>query len=268
MKKTLATVVSGAVLLSGAAVTMVLALEGGVQADLGVGVGAGESRGKGDDRRGEKPEPALYGAEVKASSTAKVEMKDSDDDGDDDHDSVRGNATSSAARERHDDDNDGAGDDHRSGTSTDDEDGEDDLTPGEHRSKVAEFVKHLLEIADHDRGGIGEEVRVVAKAQNDSASTTAEAMTHVESRNPILVFLIGSDYKNLGKIRSELATASSSIARLQGAADKTTDASVKTEIEAQIKVLQDSQIKLNAFVDAHESSFSLFGWAMKLFGSN
>lgn len=268
MKKILASVVSGAVLLSGAAVTMVSALEAGAQADLRVGIGAGESRGQGDDHRDEKPERSSVGMETKASSTVRVEDSD-DDDRDDDHDSVRGNATSSAARERHtDDDNDGAGDDRRGASSTKDEDDEDELTPKEHRSKVAEFVKHLLEIADRTKGGIGEEVRLVASVQGDSASTSAEAIEKVEKRSPILVFLIGSDYKNLGKIRSELATASSSIARLQSAAGRTTDATAKAEIEAQVKVLQDSQVKLASYVEAHESTFSLFGWAMKLFGSN
>jgi hypothetical protein len=261
MKKTLATVVSGAVLLSGAAVTMVSALEGSAQADLHVGIGAGESRGQGDDRREEKPERASVGMETKASSTVKVE--DSDDDIDDD----RGDDTSSAARERHDDDNDGAGDDRRGASSTKDEDGEDELTPKEHRSKVAEFVKHLLEIADRTRGGIGEEVRLVASVQGDSASTSAEAIEQVEKRSPILVFLIGSDYKNLGKIRSEMTTSSSSIARLQSVAGRTTDLTAKAEIEAQVKVLEDSQVKLETFVETHESAFSLFGWAMKLFGS-
>ncbi|MBI2030143.1 hypothetical protein HYT05_00810 [Candidatus Kaiserbacteria bacterium] len=261
MNKTLASVVSGAVLLSGAAVTMVSALEAGAQADLRVGIGAGESRGQGDDHRDEKPERASVGMETKASSTVKVE--DSDDDIDDD----RGDDTGNKVRERQDDDNDGAGDDRRGASSTKDEDGEDELTPKEHRSKVAEFVKHLLEIADHDRDGLGEEVRVVAQTQNDSASTTAEAIAKVESRNPIMVFLIGSDYKNLGKIRSEVSTTASSITRLKNAASKTTDATVKAELEAEIKVLEDSQVKLESYVEAHESAFSLFGWAMKLFGS-
>ncbi|MBI5004358.1 hypothetical protein HZC00_04650 [Candidatus Kaiserbacteria bacterium] len=266
MKKTLASVVSGAVLLSGAAVTLVSAMEVGGQADLRVGIGAGESRGQSDERRGEKPEPALYGAEVKASSTAKVKIEDSRDNDSDDDSSMRGNATSSAARERHDDDNDGAGDDRRGASSTEDR-GKGKEMSEEHRSSVASFVKSLLSVANRVKGGIGEEVRLVASVQGDSASTSAEAIEKVEKRNPILVFLIGSDYKNLGKIRSELVTASSSIARLQAAAERTTDATAKAEIEAQITVLQDSQVKLETFVETHESSFSLFGWAMKLFGS-
>lgn len=263
MKKTLASVVSGAVLLSGATVTMVSALEAGASADLRVGIGAGESRGQGDNHRDEKPERASVGMETKASSTVRVEDSH-DDDGDDD----RGDDTSNKVRERQDDDNDGAGDDRRGASSTKAEDGEDELTPKEHRSKVAEFVKHLLEIADHDRDGLGEEVRVVAQTQNDSASTTAEAIAKVESRNPIMVFLIGSDYKNLGKIRSEVSTTANSITRLKNAASKTTDATVKAELEAEVKVLEDSQVKLESYVEAHESAFSLFGWAMKLFGSN
>jgi hypothetical protein len=134
----------------------------------------------------------------------------------------------------------------------------------EHRSVVATFVQGLLKVADQDRG-IGAQVRVIAQEQNDSGTTTADSIAKVEARGNLETFLIGSDFKNLGVIRSELASTSARIATLTAIASSTTDVTAKAELNAQIKLLQDDQVNVNAFVDAHENTFSLFGWFVKLF---
>jgi hypothetical protein len=133
-----------------------------------------------------------------------------------------------------------------------------------HRSAVAAFVQKLLHVADRD-GGIGAKVRAVAQSQNESASTTAEAIARVEARNAFLSFLIGSDWKNIGTLRSEIAKTSGDAARLQAAISSTTDASVKADLEAQLHALQTEKARVETFVEAHEKSFSLFGWFTKLF---
>jgi len=133
-----------------------------------------------------------------------------------------------------------------------------------HRSVVAAFVQSLLNIADRE-GGIGAQVREIAKAQNDSATTTDAAIKKVESRGPVKTFFFGSDYKNLGVIRSEMATTSNNITQLKSLLDKTTSNTDRTEINNQIQILESEQIKLDAYVTTHENIFSLFGWFTKLF---
>lgn len=137
-------------------------------------------------------------------------------------------------------------------------------TSTEHRSAVSAFVKSLLLVADRD-GGIGPQVRIIAKEQNDAASSTAEAITKVEDRGSVRKFFFGSDYKNLGVIRSELATTDKNIARLSALANVETDVLIKAELETQIDVLKDEQVKLNAYIEDHEDGFSLFGWFVKMF---
>jgi hypothetical protein len=134
----------------------------------------------------------------------------------------------------------------------------------EHRSAVASFVQSLLRDADRD-GGIGAEVRAVAQSQNDAASTTAEAILKVERRGTFLSFLFGTDWKTIGILRSQIARTAADAARLQAAMSGATDASVKTDLEAQLAVLTAEQMKLEAFVTAHESTFSVLGWFTKLF---
>jgi hypothetical protein len=133
-----------------------------------------------------------------------------------------------------------------------------------HRSVVASFVQSLLSDADRD-GGIGAEVRAVAKSQNDSASTTAMAITKVEGRSAFKSFLLGTDWKTVGMLRGELATTSANIARLEAVRAKATDASVKADLQVQIDALKSEQANVQTFVDAHANAFSLFGWFTKLF---
>jgi hypothetical protein len=137
-------------------------------------------------------------------------------------------------------------------------------TSTEHRSAVATFVQNLLSIANRE-GGIGNEVRVIAQEQNDSSSTTAEAIIKVEKKGGISAFLFGTDYKNLGVIRSELASTTNRIDRLSKLASSTINTQAKIELDAQIKLLQEDQAKVTAFVNTHENSFSLFGWFVKMF---
>lgn len=165
-------------------------------------------------------------------------------------------ATATAQRESRDDDEDTAS------TTSDDRKGDD--VSSEHKSAVALFVQSLLRVADRD-GGIGAEVRAVAQSQNDSASTTAEALAKVEKRSSLKSFLFGTDWKNIGTLRSEIAKGESDAQRLQTAIDQATDASVKADLQAQLVVMQAAQAKVKAFVDAHARSFSLFGWVTKIF---
>ena len=138
-------------------------------------------------------------------------------------------------------------------------------TAAEHRSVVATFVQNLLSVANRE-GGIGSEVRVIAQEQNDSSSTTAEAVINVENKGGFSAFLFGTDYKNIGVIRSELASTSNRIDRLSILASSTSiSITDKQQLGVQIAALKTDQSKLNTFVNAHEGQFSLFGWFVKLF---
>lgn len=132
----------------------------------------------------------------------------------------------------------------------------------EHRSVVANFVQSLLAIADRE-GGIGAQVRVIAKSQNDTASSSVSAIAKIESRGALKKFLFGTDYKNIGQLRSDMKVTQNNIQVLQNLVSGTVDVNNKMELENQIKTLEASQIKMEAFIKANESSFSLFGWINK-----
>lgn len=133
-----------------------------------------------------------------------------------------------------------------------------------HRSVVATFVKSLLSVADRE-GGIGKQVREIAQKQNDSASTTADAVNKVDEKGAFRTFFFGSDYKNLNVIKNELATTTENINQLKNILASTTNATDTVALNTQIKVLETEQTKLSDYVSNHENSFSLFGWFTKLF---
>lgn len=145
-----------------------------------------------------------------------------------------------------------------------DEDTEDQGEADEYRSEVAKFVQTLLS-AGARMGGIGEEVRKIASEQASSTEKVASAVEKVEKRNKIKTFLIGSDYKNLGAIRSELVTTKNRLQRLSREVERMASSTDKTAVAAEIASLEQERARIEAFVKSNESKFSIFGWAVRLF---
>ncbi len=141
---------------------------------------------------------------------------------------------------------------------------DDEIDVEEHRSVVSNFIHGLLDVADRE-GGIGEQVRVIAREQNQSASTTTKAIERVQTRSKIKTFFFGSDYKNLGTLRSEIVQTKNRLDQLDRLIENAQTAVDKTELQNQAKVLEQEQQKIDAFLKANENKFSLFGWFTKLF---
>lgn len=133
-----------------------------------------------------------------------------------------------------------------------------------YRSDVANFVRELKDVAGKDRN-IGEEVRQIAKEQEESVEEVESAKEAVEEKGWFRVFLIGTDYKNIGVLRSRIVTTENHLQRLVKAIDRTTDPETKSELEKQVIELQDIKLEVEAFIKDHESQFSILGWFVRLF---
>jgi len=135
----------------------------------------------------------------------------------------------------------------------------------EHQSAVANFVQALVKVADREKGGIGEQVRTVAQQQNQAVASTTAAMEKIQTRSKAKTFLIGTDYKNTGQLRSEMVQTQSRIEQLTRLTEQAKNAADKTTLQAQIQTMEQEQSKIETFLKANESKFSLFGWLVKLF---
>ena len=133
----------------------------------------------------------------------------------------------------------------------------------QHRSAVANFVQSLNGIADRETG-IGQQVRTIAQQQNQSASTTIQAMEKVQTRSKVKTFFFGSDYKNLGALRSETVQTRNRLEQLNQLMESVQNEGDQTELQNQIQALEQEQIKIESFVKAQEGKFSLFGWLVKI----
>ena len=139
------------------------------------------------------------------------------------------------------------------------------VTGDEHRSTVANFVQSLLNVADREKGGIGEQVRVIAQEQEKNKEKTADSIEAIQKRNKIKTLLIGTDYKNVGALRSEMVQVRNRIDQLTRVVEQAKTPEDKTVLEEQIQTMEQEAVDIEAFLKANESKFSLFGWFVKLF---
>ena len=142
------------------------------------------------------------------------------------------------------------------------------VTGAEHRSTVSTSVQSLLNAADKEQGGVGEQVRGVAQQLSESNDRIANALDKIQNRNKFKTFLIGTDYKNIGQLRSEMVKTRNQIDWLNRLLDKTTSEESKTSIQGQISSLELEQQKIDDFLKANESKFSMLGWFVKVFNQS
>lgn len=139
------------------------------------------------------------------------------------------------------------------------------LNGEQHRSAVATFVKSLLDVADREQGEIGEQVRAVANEQDESKDDVAGAIDKIQNRSKLKTFFIGTDYKNIGQLRSEMVKTGNQIDQMKRLLDEITSEENKIALHDQIQVLEQDQQTINSFLTTNENKFSLFGWFVKLF---
>jgi len=134
----------------------------------------------------------------------------------------------------------------------------------EHRSEMADIMEKLGKLADRG-GSVSDEVRDIIKEQKDTEDKVVQAMNEVEKRDGLRTFFFGTDYKNLGELRSTMMTTENHIERLQKASLRTTDATVKAGLEAEIEAHKNTASSTEVFIRDNEGKFSLFGWFVRIF---
>jgi len=149
-------------------------------------------------------------------------------------------------------------------TSTEQKENVEKSTIEAHRNNMNSFMKTLFGVNDRE-DGFGRQVREIAHRQNESGTTTEKAMLEIGNRGATRKFLFGDDYKNLGAIRSEIATTTNNILQLKNLLDRTINTQDRAILVAQIQNLETQQAMMNTYLTMHEDSFSMFGWFMKMF---
>jgi|JI10StandDraft_1071094.scaffolds.fasta_scaffold203571_2 cytoskeletal protein RodZ len=189
-------------------------------------------------------------------------------DSDSNDDSKNDDSSNDSDSDKDDDSKDDSNDDSNDDSGKDDSNDDDvkNITGDQHKSAVAKFVESLEKIADKDKK-VGEQVREIAKAQQEMDESIADAIDKVKKRSKFATFLIGTDYKNIGKIRSESVKTDQRIVKLETLAGEAATLEIKETLNKEIQAIKDEQLKLDNFIKVNEQTFSLFGWFAKLFAN-
>jgi len=133
-----------------------------------------------------------------------------------------------------------------------------------HRENSKNLVQDLLKLSDKI-GNLGTNIKAIANEQASSTEVAAEAIEKVEGRSGFKTFLIGTDYKNLGTVISEINKTENRLNQLKNEIQKIASSTEKVAAETQIVTLEKELNDLKQFVTDNQTKFSLFGWVVKMF---
>jgi len=145
-------------------------------------------------------------------------------------------------------------------TSTNEKEDNGDL----HRSTVAQFVQKLHEIASSTSRGIGEQVREVAREEDESKDKTAENIKALDSQSAFMKFLVGVSDNNVKELQNSVATIQNHIEKLNQIKASSTP-EVQKSLTTEAETLAAEQARVQSVIDANKNRISLFGWFFNLF---
>jgi len=131
-------------------------------------------------------------------------------------------------------------------------------------SSVATFVESLLTTRTL-KGGIGDQVRVVAQEQKNSQDEVQAEVLKVEGRGKFLKTLIGSNYKALKNIEKQIGQNELRIKQLTGLKNKLIDSGDITMVQKTIEALTQQNISLQEMINVENQTKSMFGWLFRSF---
>jgi len=132
------------------------------------------------------------------------------------------------------------------------------------RSTVANTVQQLLQVADRN-GGIGEQVRLIAQAQNQNQEELEERIEKIENRKGLAKFLIGPNYGQINKANKVLEQNKEQIEELNQLKNQVVSSGDEQVINEQVQLLEQINLQIQNSLEQAEKGFSLLGWMLKLF---
>ncbi len=136
-----------------------------------------------------------------------------------------------------------------------------------HEEKTGKVVEVLEQVAAQEETAgnteVSEQVEQVAETQDQAQEETVDAIEQVETRGKVKTFLVGTDYKNLGQLRSSLVHNRNEIRQLTQSLTQTQTPENQALIEAQLATLMQERERIKTVIMTNESSFSLFGWVSR-----
>ena len=135
----------------------------------------------------------------------------------------------------------------------------------EHMSEVAIKVQQLLQVKNS--GGIGEQVRQVAREQNQAQEQISTELEKINSRGRLARFFFGGNYQAVRNLEKLLEQNQLRIQQLQQLENKLTNQADLTKVQETIQALIQENTSIQERIEAEVQIKSLFGWLLQLFVS-
>jgi uncharacterized protein YydD (DUF2326 family) len=136
----------------------------------------------------------------------------------------------------------------------------------QYMSIVAKTVENLLAAADRmEDPGIGDEVREIAREHGTKSEEIAEKQDQINQRSGVAKFFIGPDYAALEEVQQSMEQIRNQVRELNQIRTRLQNQGEEQELQNQIRVLELELQSLQNYAENEESTFSLFGWLLKLF---
>lgn len=135
------------------------------------------------------------------------------------------------------------------------------------KKNMVEAIEELDEVAvsENSEGNVevGEELQEIAETEEEVVEDVVEVIEEIEGENKFKVLLIGTDYKNLGKLRSNLVHNRNQIRKLTKTTEKVQSEESNLAIQEQLIVLTQERERIKDVIEENESQFSVLGWIRK-----
>jgi len=137
-------------------------------------------------------------------------------------------------------------------------------TAEQRRSQVANAVQEMLQVAERN-GGIGQQVKTIAQAQNQNQEKLETSLQKIQNRNGFTKFFIGPNYgeiNNAKKILEQNRDQAEQLNQLKNQLSNQGDEQILTE---QLQLLEQANLEIKNSLNSSEKDFSLLGWMFRLF---
>lgn len=143
------------------------------------------------------------------------------------------------------------------------------LNGSEYKQNMKKFSTELktVSLLEGDAGNeeVSEELGEVAEDEIEGTEEVGDAIEEIETRGKWQTLLVGSDYKNLGQLRSQLVRNRNSIRKITKNMNSTTTQGSTEALEEQLQTMVQERERIKEVIETNESEFSLLGWVVKLF---
>jgi hypothetical protein len=137
-----------------------------------------------------------------------------------------------------------------------------------HRQNITKVVGNLKKVAqDEEMEGnteVSNQIEEVAQDEEVEADEVTNAIDEVENRPKWKTLLFGTDYKNLGQLRSHLAHNTNSIRKLVGIQTQVSNQENEANVDDQLSTLLEERNRIVGIITDHENDFGLLGWVSRL----